>query len=40
MRNLEKHVSSWEDDPCFAESKVIASTFTDNETTTQDEDKM
>jgi hypothetical protein len=40
MRDLEKLVSSWEDDPCFAEFKALASTFTGNETTTPDEDEM
>jgi hypothetical protein len=40
MRDLEKLVSSWEDNPCFAEFKALASTFTGNETTTQNEDEM
>jgi hypothetical protein len=40
MRDLEKLVSSWEDNPCFAEFKALASTFTGNETTMPDEDEM
>jgi hypothetical protein len=39
MRDLEELASSWEEDPCFAEFKVMASEFS-NDGTTEEEDEM